>query len=237
MAVGAGQAVAFPATSRSVANWFQERERGTVTAIYLTGVRFGTASISLIGAYFLAGDDWTLFFVVVGLVPLVWLLPWMKFLGKWETAASVSGDGAKRVGTNDISFWAGLALLKHRSVLGIFLGFFAYDYAWFVFILGCRATWCWNADFRHARWASTAPFLTSRCQSSSCFRASSATGSLGAANEIAVRKIFIVIGLITCCLIVPAGLVADKITAVAAHAGAVRLGCFAEHVDAHASRV
>src|SRR5581483_5637434 len=53
IALGAGQAISFPATSRAVANWFQERERGTVTAIYLTGVRFGAALISLIGAYFL----------------------------------------------------------------------------------------------------------------------------------------------------------------------------------------
>ncbi|HVF27184.1 MAG TPA: MFS transporter, partial [Pyrinomonadaceae bacterium] len=76
VALGAGQAITFPATARAVANWFRERERGTVTAIYLTGVRFGTALISWIGAYFLTRYDWKLFFVIVGLVPLVWLLPW-----------------------------------------------------------------------------------------------------------------------------------------------------------------
>src|SRR5215510_9982440 len=85
VALGAGQAISFPATSRAVANWFQERERGTVTAIYLTGVRFGTALINFVGALFLARYSWTLFFIVIGLVPLVWLLPWEKFLGRWET--------------------------------------------------------------------------------------------------------------------------------------------------------
>src|SRR5262249_16988820 len=34
VALGAGQAISFPATSRAVANSFQERERGTVTGIY-----------------------------------------------------------------------------------------------------------------------------------------------------------------------------------------------------------
>src|SRR5262245_15131992 len=32
--LGVGQAVAFPASSRAVANWFQESERGTVTGLY-----------------------------------------------------------------------------------------------------------------------------------------------------------------------------------------------------------
>src|SRR5215216_7727466 len=54
VALGAGQAISFPATSRAVADGFQQRERGTVTGIYLTGVRFGTALINLVGAYFLA---------------------------------------------------------------------------------------------------------------------------------------------------------------------------------------
>ena len=64
IALGAGQAISFPATSRAVANWFQERERGTVTGIYLTGVRFGTALINLVGAYFLVRYDWKLFFIL-----------------------------------------------------------------------------------------------------------------------------------------------------------------------------
>lgn len=214
VAVGVGQAVSFPATSRAVANWFQERERGTVTAIYLTGVRVGTASISLIGAYFLAGDDWTLFFIVVGLVPLVWLLPWMKFLGKWEIPSSVSGNTKKAI-TNDVSFWAGLALLKQRSVLGIFLGFFAYDYAWFVFITWLPGYLVMEREFspREMGIYSSLPYLAMSIVIVLAGVFSDWLIRRGR-DEITVRKIFIVIGLITCCLIVPAGLVADKMTAV-----------------------
>ncbi|MCI0338857.1 MAG: MFS transporter, partial [Acidobacteria bacterium] len=35
VSLGIGQAVAFPASARAVANWFQVRERGTVTGLYL----------------------------------------------------------------------------------------------------------------------------------------------------------------------------------------------------------
>lgn len=39
--LGIGQASAFPASARAVSNWFLDKERGTVTATYLSGVRLG----------------------------------------------------------------------------------------------------------------------------------------------------------------------------------------------------
>src|SRR6267378_5799698 len=54
IATGAGQAITFPASSRAVANWYPDRERGKVTGVYLTGVRLGAALVSWLGAYFLS---------------------------------------------------------------------------------------------------------------------------------------------------------------------------------------
>jgi ACS family glucarate transporter-like MFS transporter len=70
IATGAGQAITFPASSRACASWFAQRERGTVTGVYLTGVRVGAALISWLGAYFLARYSWKLFFLIIGLAPL-----------------------------------------------------------------------------------------------------------------------------------------------------------------------
>src|SRR5213595_2467799 len=78
VAVGGGQAITFPASARAVASSFNQRERGTVTGIYLTGVRLGTALLNAIGALFLARYSWRLFFLVIGILPLVWLLPWNR---------------------------------------------------------------------------------------------------------------------------------------------------------------
>ncbi|MBO0725066.1 MAG: MFS transporter, partial [Blastocatellia bacterium] len=129
--VGTGQSVAFPASSRAVANWFQESERGLVTGLYLAGVRFGGALISVFGGWFLTRYDWRWFFVVVGAVSLVWVAPWMGFLKKWEESpAKQSSTSGKQQG---MSFIESLALLKNRSALGLFLGFFAYNYVWNVF--------------------------------------------------------------------------------------------------------
>lgn len=214
VALGAGQAISFPATSRAVANWFQERERGTVTAIYLTGVRFGTALINLVGAYFLARYSWKLFFVITGLVPLVWLLPWWKFLGKWETVpASTAGMQSAAAGT--ASFLESLRLLKRRTVLGIFLGFFAYDYAWFVFITWLPRYLKKERGFSESEMGvfSAIPFLMMSITIVLSGILSDGLVRRGY-EEKNVRKCFIILGLAVGCFIVPAVLVADKMTAV-----------------------
>src|SRR5262245_13532413 len=132
VSVGLGQSIAFPASARATANWFQERERGMVIGLYLAGVRYGTALINLFGAWFLIRYDWRLFFVVIGAAPLVWLAPWMFFLRKWEDKSRYESPAAPQ--QQSASFKESLSLLKTRGALGIFLGFFAYSYVWNVFL-------------------------------------------------------------------------------------------------------
>jgi len=211
IATGAGQAITFPASSRACANWFPQRERGTVTAVYLTGVRLGAALTSWIGAYFLARYSWKLFFLIIGLVPLIWLLPWNRFLRKWETPATEPQSAQ----TNRSSFFEGLLLLRHRSVFGIFLGFFAYDYAWYVFL-----TWLptYLKDERKFTTSEMGIYSATPLVAMSVIIVMAGLLSdwlvKRGRNERFVRKAFIIVGLAIGCLIVPAGLVADKMTAV-----------------------
>jgi MFS transporter, ACS family, D-galactonate transporter len=220
MMLGVGQAVAFPASARAVANWFQNKERGTVTATYLTGVRLGQALIGFLGAYFLAVYSWKIFVLVISVAPMIWLIPWYKFLGNWDkTSLSPNASGNEIESLSAIkkgaSFVEGLALLKDRTVFGIFLGFFAYDYVWFVYTR-------WLAGYlvierkltkpELAFWTSV-PFLIM----SVIILVSGAASDLlirRGHSEIKVRKTFIVAGLLVGCLMVPAGMVADKTTAL-----------------------
>src|SRR5215212_4748912 len=91
--VGVGQSVSFPASARAVANWFQNKERGVVTAGYLTGVRRGQALVSALGGYFLYYYDWKLFFIAISILPALWLLPWQRFLSRWEQHADAEAAG------------------------------------------------------------------------------------------------------------------------------------------------
>lgn len=209
--IGAGQAICFPGSARAVANSFKDRERGTVTGIYLTGVRFGTALVNAIGALFLARYNWRLFFLAIGLLPLIWLWPWNRFLQKWETPKSQGHDHA----TAQIPFLETLKLLRQRSVLGIFLGFFAYDYVWFVFITWLPGYLSLERKFSPNELAvySSVPYLP---MSAIIVLAGVLSDWLvrRGREEKQVRKLFIIVGLAIGCLIVPAGLVSSKLVAV-----------------------
>ena len=211
--IGTGQAICFPASARAVANSFNQRERGTVTGIYLTGVRFGTALVNAIGALFLAHYSWRLFFLAIGLAPLIWLLPWNRFLEKWETPM-VPESGAQGAKTQ-IPFLETLMLLRRRSVIGIFLGFFAYDYVWFVFITWLPGYLSLERNFSPRELAvySSVPYLPMSAIIILAGVLSDWLVRRGRAEK-QVRKLFIIVGLAIGCLIVPAGLVSNKLLAV-----------------------
>jgi MFS family permease len=209
--MGTGQAAAFPASSRAVANWFQESERGLVTGLYLAGVRFGGALISIFGGWFLTRYDWRWFFVVVGAASLVWVAPWMGFLKKWEEKPSAQELTEQR----GASFMESLALLKNRSALGLFLGFFAYNYVWNVF-----QNWLPNYLETERKFTKIEMGVLNAMPLVAMSVIIVISGALSdwlirrGYEEKRVRKIFIAIGMLICCLIVPAGFVEDRMTAV-----------------------
>ena len=208
--LGSGQAVAFPASSRAVANWFSEGQRGMVTAVYLTGVRLGQAGVGAASVILLPRYGWKMLFVVTGLAGLVWAPLWSAFLRRRPFGEARSEASARP----RLSLLGSFALLRHASVLGIFLGFFAYDYAWYLY-----TNWL-PAYLRVGRHLST---VEMGVYSSVPFLAMAAiiivSGLLSDAMirrgypEVAIRKTFILVGLLIACLVVPAGLVKDNRTA------------------------
>ncbi len=216
MVLGVGQAAAFPASARAVANWFRDRERGTVTGSYLTGVRLGQALVSAVGAVILARHGFKYFFVLIGIVPMIWLLPWLLFLRRWErpNANNVTA-GARASAAPTVSFIQSLTLFRQRSVVGIFLGFFAYDYAWYVFVNWLPSYLMMERKFSVTEMGiySSVPYFAMSVTVLLSGFLSDALVRRGY-SEIPVRKGLIIAGLLACCLMVPAGLVEDKMEAV-----------------------
>jgi len=212
--LGVGQSVAFPASARAVANWFPDRERGTVTGAYLMGVRLGQALVSITAGYLLNAYGWKLFFMLIGLVPLVWLLPWNLFLKRWEHRG-VSMAAATKARPASPSFAKSLHLFRNRTVLGIFLGFFAYDYVWYVYLTWLPGYLVLGRGFtaKEMGFYSSMPFLA---MSVTIMLSGLASDWLIRKGwpETSVRKGFITAGLAVACLIVPAGVVEDKMTSV-----------------------
>lgn len=214
--LGIGQAAAFPASARAVSNWFKDRERGTVTAGYLTGVRLGQALVSAAGALLITVSGFRYFFLIIGLAPLVWLHPWWLFLRRWDRAAVVpTATRGAASASQQLSFHQSLGLFRYRSVIGIFLGFFAYDYAWYVYVTWLPSYLVMERGFSTREMAvyGSVPYVTMSLVVLLSGFLSDALVRQGYPEPM-VRKRMIVIGLATACLIVPAGLVEDRMTAV-----------------------
>jgi ACS family glucarate transporter-like MFS transporter len=207
--LGVSQSAIFPASSSATARWFHDGERGVVTAAYLAGNRLGQALINGVGALLLAAIGWKLFFSALGIAPLLWLAPWLLFLRKWERPA-VAPAGKKA----EASFFDSLKLLKQRTALGIFLGFFAYDYVWFLFLTWLPGYLTLERKFTTTEMAvlSSVPYLIGLIITLVSGALSDGLVRRGY-NEVRVRKAFIITGLASACLIVPAGLVAGRMTA------------------------
>jgi MFS transporter, ACS family, D-galactonate transporter len=208
--MGVGQSVAFPASARTVANWFPDTERGLVNSSYLTGVRLGQALINAAGVGLITLYGWRIFFVLSGLLPLLWIAPWTSILRRWEVTATTTTNRPNR-----FTFASSFGLLRHRTVLGTFLGFFAYDYVWFVFVFWLPGYLRLERHFTPAQMAfhSAVPFLV---MSVVIVLSGIVTDRLIAAGfgELRVRKTFIAIGFAIAMAIVPAGLVEDNGTSV-----------------------
>ena len=211
--LGIGQSVAFPSTTRAIANWFPDHQRGTVTACSNTGNRVGQVLVNGVGALLIAAIGWKLFFIGSGLLGLLWLLPWLLFLRRWDTptkTVNITPTTAPLA-----SFLAGFALLKHRSFLGIFLGYFAFDYTFYLLLTWLPGYLKLERGFSTSEMAlfSSVPYLAN-------IPLMFLTGMLSdwfvrrGYLEIRVRKTFMIVGMIGGLLIVPAGMVENRMTAV-----------------------
>lgn len=209
--LGIGQSIAFPTTTRAIANWFPDHQRGTATACSNTGNRVGQVLVNGIGALLVAALGWKLFFIGSGLAGLLWLAPWLLFLGKWDARPAVAPTTSAPLA----SFLASFALLKHRSFVGICLGYFAFDYTFYLLL-----TWL-PGYLKLERGFSTGEMaLFSSIPYAANIPLMFATGMLSdwfvrrGYDEVRVRKTFMIVGLLGALLIVPAGMVENRMTAV-----------------------
>ncbi len=74
---GAGEAIVVPASYRWIRQNFTETQSGLAVGIYMLGTKIGPAIGGPLAAWLIVKYDWHLMFIIVGLVGLIWLVPWM----------------------------------------------------------------------------------------------------------------------------------------------------------------
>jgi MFS family permease len=116
--LGISEAVIFPANSKIIALNYPEEHRGLANAVVIAGISLGPGLGLLLGGTLMAKFGWRPFFVVLGLVSLLWVPAWLRWMPKSKPVASGSVADAPSL----------LEFLRLRSAWGTCCGLWCGNY-------------------------------------------------------------------------------------------------------------
>jgi ACS family D-galactonate transporter-like MFS transporter len=95
MVLGLGESVAFPSFGKIIALNVPQQHRATANAMITSGMSLGPAVGTFACGLSMARYGWRPVFIVIGLVSLIWILPWLRYkprnvIGGARVSASVS---------------------------------------------------------------------------------------------------------------------------------------------------
>lgn len=137
--LGIGEAPAFPAATKTAADWIPRQQRGLATGFFTAGVNMGSAIALPLVAWIVTVFGWQMSFIITGLMGFVWLTFWVvlyrdrKDNKKVNAAENALIDaGITKVGEQPRVPWT--QLFKQVSTWGLTLGYFCQVYVMFVFV-------------------------------------------------------------------------------------------------------
>src|SRR6201997_1458315 len=122
--LGCGESVMFPASFKILACEVAESQRGRANGFLASGVYFGSAFGTLVGALLMARLGWRMVFIAAGCASLLWLWPW------WRTPPSLAAHGTYTTGGGPST----LTLLRRRELWGSCVGAFCGAYALYLVV-------------------------------------------------------------------------------------------------------
>jgi ACS family D-galactonate transporter-like MFS transporter len=141
--LGVGEAPTFPANAKAIGEWFPPRERSFATSLFDSAAKFASVpGVPIIG-FVLLKFGWRWSFVFTGLVSVLYfLLFWWIYREPEEDPGltQVERDYIERVDRTspssytdgpELSLWG---LMRQKKVLGVFIGFGAYNYVFYMLL-------------------------------------------------------------------------------------------------------
>lgn len=142
-ALGIGEAGAFPASIKTVAEWFPKKERALATGIFNAGTNVGALASPLLVPMIATSLGWQWAFVITGAIGFLWVLWWL--------AAYRAPEQHPRLKAEELSYirsdppdpivkipWR--KLLPHRQTWAFAVGKFMTDPIWWLYLF-------WVPDF------------------------------------------------------------------------------------------
>ena len=118
LVLGIGESVAYPSYSKIIALNFHEQHRGLANSVISAGLLLGPGIGIVLGGTLMTRFGWRPFFVGLGLLSLLWLIPWIKLMPSPPVSATDASSGIPTLSE----------FLRLRSAWGTFLGLFCGNY-------------------------------------------------------------------------------------------------------------
>jgi ACS family hexuronate transporter-like MFS transporter len=144
--LGIGEAGSFPASIKSVAEWFPKRERALATGLFNSGANVGAFLAPLVVRWFTDRFGWRMAFVGTGALGMVWIVAWLTLYHKPEESRLVSAQEVAFIRSDPETItttavpWG--TMLRLRQAWAVGLGKFFTDPIWWVYLF-------WMPDFLH----------------------------------------------------------------------------------------
>jgi ACS family hexuronate transporter-like MFS transporter len=142
-----GEAGNFPASIKTVAEWFPKKERALATGIFNSGSNIGAMVASLFVPwcliYFGNAAGWKLAFLFTGASGFIWLIFWFWLYNSPSTQKKLSKPEYDFIHSDDVSTEAlpedkakipWVKLLKYRQTWSFFWGKFLTDGVWWFYL-------------------------------------------------------------------------------------------------------
>jgi MFS family permease len=125
--LGVGESIYLPGGTKIVSVLFPPQERGLPSGLFDFGTRTGLVLEGVLVPWLLVNLGWRRTFMILGFTALLWVAPWFWVFPRRLHAAQPTAawpDAASR----------SLRTLLNRNLLGICIGFFCFDYYWYVLV-------------------------------------------------------------------------------------------------------
>jgi MFS family permease len=126
--LGVGESIYLPGGTKIVSLLFSPKERGLPSGLFDFGTRTGLVLEGILVPWLLVHFGWRRTFVLLGFTALVWIAPWSGFFPRHLRAVNSNAALPDRAP----QFVA--RSLLNRNLLGICVGFFCFDYYWYVLV-------------------------------------------------------------------------------------------------------
>lgn len=136
-ALGLGESGNFPASLKTVAEWFPTRERAFATGIFNAGSNMGAILTPILVPVIVLRWGWQAAFIATGALGFLWLIAWLAIYRTPETHPRVSAEELAHIRSDTPSATAAipwLTVFRQRQTWAFVLGKFMTDPVWWFYL-------------------------------------------------------------------------------------------------------